>query len=142
VTILTACSRVTGLAIGAPALIAASCLIAAARYRRVSPNKSIDPIACPPLLHTSRYDLDDIPEPSIPQIWVESPHSCVAFLLPIMFLIYSQASFRMRRRRGDRGVQSLGGGERPIVFKFTGAAIGLDGVESHPMLPPARRQEC
>ena len=37
-----------------------------------------------------------------------------------------------RDDEGDRGVQSLGGGERPIVFKFTGAAIGLDGVKSHP----------
>ena len=38
------------LAIGAPALIASSCLIAAARYRRVSANKSIGSIACPPVL--------------------------------------------------------------------------------------------
>ena len=41
VTIFIACSVVTGLAIGAPASIAASCRIAASRYRRVSANKSI-----------------------------------------------------------------------------------------------------
>jgi hypothetical protein len=41
------------LAIGAPALIASSCLIAAARYRRVSANKSIGSIACPPVFAIS-----------------------------------------------------------------------------------------
>jgi hypothetical protein len=33
---------------------------------------------------------------------------------------------------GCRDVQSLGGGERSIVLKFTGAAIDFDRVESHP----------
>ena len=37
-----------------------------------------------------------------------------------------------RDDEGDLGVQSLGGGERPIVLKFTGAAIDLDRIESHP----------
>jgi hypothetical protein len=37
---------------------------------------------------------------------------------------------------GDRGVEFLGGGERPIVFKFTGAAIDLDRIETR----PCRRQ--
>ena len=37
-----------------------------------------------------------------------------------------------RENEGDLGVQSLGGGERPIVLKFTGAAIYLDRIESHP----------
>src|SRR4029077_5874159 len=32
----------------------------------------------------------------------------------------------------DRGLQFLGGGERPIVLKFTGAAIDLDRIESRP----------
>jgi hypothetical protein len=41
VTILIACSLFRGLAIGAPASIAASCRIASARYRRVSANRSI-----------------------------------------------------------------------------------------------------
>ena len=41
VTILIASSLFSGLAIGAPASIAASCRIAASRYRRVSANKSI-----------------------------------------------------------------------------------------------------
>ena len=33
---------------------------------------------------------------------------------------------------GDRGVQSLGGGERSIVLKFTGAAIDFDRIEARP----------
>jgi hypothetical protein len=37
-----------------------------------------------------------------------------------------------RDDEGDLGVQSLGGGERPIILKFTGAAIDLDRIESHP----------
>ena len=37
-----------------------------------------------------------------------------------------------RDDEGDRGVQSLGGGERPIVLKFTGAAIDFDRIESRP----------
>jgi hypothetical protein len=32
---------------------------------------------------------------------------------------------------GDRGLQLLGGVKRPIVLKFTGAAIDLDRIESH-----------
>ena len=37
-----------------------------------------------------------------------------------------------RDDEGDLGVQSLGGGKRPIVLKFTGAAVDLDRIESHP----------
>jgi hypothetical protein len=37
-----------------------------------------------------------------------------------------------RDNLGDRSVRSLGGGERSIVLKFTGAAIDLDRIESHP----------
>ena len=36
----------------------------------------------------------------------------------------------------ESGLQFLGGDERPIVLKFTGAAIDLDRIESH----PCRRQ--
>jgi hypothetical protein len=46
-----------------------------------------------------------------------------------------------RDNLGDRSVQSLGGGERSIVLKFTGAAIDLDRMlppaPRAPMLPPA-----
>ena len=38
----------------------------------------------------------------------------------------------LRDDEGDLGVQSLGGDERPIVLKFTGAAIYLDRIKSHP----------
>ena len=49
VTILIACSLVSGLAIGAPASIAASCRTASARDLRVSANKSIGSIRVLPV---------------------------------------------------------------------------------------------
>ena len=45
-----------------------------------------------------------------------------------------------RDDEGDRGVQSPGGGEHPIVLKFTGVAIDLDSIKSRPCCrapPPA-----
>ena len=53
----------------------------------------------------------------------------------------SQAVRMPRDDEGDLGVQSLGGGERPIVLKFTGAAIDLDQHRIAPTLPPAPHQE-
>ena len=67
-TIFIACSRVTGLAIGAPALIASSCLIAAARYRRVSANKSIGSVAHHMIwtIFPNRQSLTNLEHPSAP----------------------------------------------------------------------------
>ena len=47
--------------------------------------------------------------------------------------LHIRPSFQLcRHDLDDRCVQSLGGGEGPIVLKFTGATIDLDRIESRP----------